>query len=69
VMNVSILFASQYLSSQAVISGLEVPSMVEYMEEVSQARNPSCVKGREDPAPKQAPSRECRDLSPLLLYD
>jgi hypothetical protein len=44
-MDVSILFASQYLYSKAIILGLEVPSMLENLVEVSQAMNSSCVNG------------------------
>jgi hypothetical protein len=35
--------------------GPEVSSIVEYLLEVSQAMNSSCVKGSEDPTPKYAP--------------
>jgi hypothetical protein len=55
-MDISILYASQYFSSRAIILGPQVPSMVEYMVEVSQAVNSSCVKRSEDPTTKQAPN-------------
>jgi hypothetical protein len=43
---------SQYFSSRTIILGPQVPSMAEYLVEVDQAMNLSCVKGSEDPVPK-----------------
>jgi hypothetical protein len=61
-------FASQCVYSRAIVLGPQVPSMVEYLVEVSQVMNSLCVKGSEDPAPKKASYRECRVLFPGLCY-
>jgi uncharacterized protein YcsI (UPF0317 family) len=54
-MDGSILYTKQQFLSRAIILGSQVPSMLEYDEEVCQAMNSSCVRG-DDPTPKQAPS-------------
>jgi hypothetical protein len=55
-------------SWRAIILGPQVPSMLEYLVEVSQAINSSCGKGSGDPTPNQASDRECCVISPGL-YD
>jgi hypothetical protein len=52
-MDVSVLFASKFFCSRAIILVL---SMAEYLVEVPNAMNSSCVKGSEGASPKQAPS-------------